>query len=143
MNYYGSFNHPYLHYWNEYGKEELIRVWNNFSRASLLYEQQTLEEIVSQKSEKENQQFLDQIKQLIREFNDLEKPEAMIRLGAGKTFYDNSYGIALYNKDKKLFQKYRRLFMLEPLQDIYPITRTVSVVNDNVGMPLGWVKVKL
>lgn len=69
----------------------------------------------------------------------------LLRLGAGKTVYDNSLLLALIYGDEKqkeeethLRQLRRTLFKVSTNTDIFPVTRTV--MPD--GTPMGWVEIE-
>lgn len=75
----------------------------------------------------------------------LQTNEAIIRLGGGKTWFDNSIGLALDNDEfgpPKLFEQY-----LDVLLGIdttpFPSTRSAIVNNDKPVEPTGWVKLTL
>jgi len=70
-----------------------------------------------------------------------ENNSAFIRLGFGKTFFDNSIGLAIYRTDKEALMKYVKLMQLgKPMQKIFPVTRSVCTSN---FLPMGWVDVAL
>lgn len=73
------------------------------------------------------------------------RPEvAIIRLGNGKTWFENSIGLAVDN-DKAgepfPFEGYLRLLKLGELP--FPSTRTLLVHNGSPSTPLGWVKLSV
>lgn len=136
-----SFTHSYLRYWNNYAQEEILRVLNNFSIASIKYEFDQCAELIEKNQTKELHSFKEQYQKIITISNRVDTKEAILRIGSGKTYYDNSYGLALYKENPEIHTLFRKIFMLEPLQDIYPITRTVSVINQQVKEPLGWISI--
>ena len=136
-----GFTNPYLTYWNKYGKEEIPRVLDNFSLASIRYEMELCEELLAKKQIKEIADFKNEYQDIVRLSNQMEKNETLIRIGSGKTYYDNSYGLALHKENPEVHKIFRKLFRLEAHQDIYPITRTVIVQNSQVQQPLGWGKI--
>ncbi|NTV18264.1 MAG: type III-A CRISPR-associated RAMP protein Csm5 [Bacteroidales bacterium] len=73
------------------------------------------------------------------------RPEvAVIRLGNGKTWYDNSIGLAVDNDnagEQFPFEGYLRLLKLGELP--FPSTRTLLVHNGSPSTPLGWVKLEV
>ena len=76
-----------------------------------------------------------------------EKGSTFMRIGLGKTFYDNSLGMALLNyaEDEheegiNAFRKFRELiFKVKPEQDLFPVTRTITTYKH---FPMGWVKLE-
>ncbi|NLJ78296.1 MAG: type III-A CRISPR-associated RAMP protein Csm5, partial [Tissierellia bacterium] len=69
---------------------------------------------------------------------------AIIRIGAGKTFFENTIGIALANNDlKSMIARYNR--RNEAKRDIenFPKTRTFELDGDRYSRVLGWIKIDL
>jgi CRISPR/Cas system CSM-associated protein Csm5 (group 7 of RAMP superfamily) len=65
---------------------------------------------------------------------------AHMRLGFGKTYFDNSLGLAIYRESPEIFMKYVKLFRLgKPRQTEFPVTRTVCT---EPLVPMGWVTLK-
>ncbi|HPI69624.1 MAG TPA: hypothetical protein PL003_10465, partial [Bacteroidales bacterium] len=61
---------------------------------------------------------------------------AYLRLGFGKTYFDNSLGLAIYDESPDIFMKYVKLLSLgKPRQKEFPVTRTVCT---NPLIPMGW-----
>ncbi|MEZ4775452.1 MAG: type III-A CRISPR-associated RAMP protein Csm5 [Bacteroidia bacterium] len=89
---------------------------------------------------------------LLRFYRDLsdrsEKGEIFIRLGLGKTVFDNSLLLAMMNYAEDLhedgeeaFLRYREvLFNVNPRKEFFPVTRTVTTYKN---LPMGWVKLEL
>lgn len=75
----------------------------------------------------------------------LQTNEAIIRLGGGKTWFDNSIGLAIDDDEfgqSKLFEKY--LDMLLGVKNFpFPSTRSAIVNNDKIVEPTGWVKLAI
>jgi CRISPR-associated protein Csm5 len=79
---------------------------------------------------------------------------AILRLGGGKTYFDNSLGLALFRRDPGLFDRFRRLLGLGRNPQTrqfsgkrFPSTRSYVVRSSGrepvPTVPLGWVKVQL
>ena len=71
--------------------------------------------------------------------------EALARIGSGKTWFDNSIGLAL---DNEVFDPKENLFgaflkMLRLGGDPFPSTRSAVVKNGQPSLPLGWVKLTM
>ncbi len=133
--------HPELQYLNKNSLEELFKVINEFSFDNLDYDS----EIVDNIDDKTFNQNKKGFNQLIEFYDDLmEVTEdnthaAYLRLGAGKTYYHNSIGLAIYNQDADVLKKMVKLFgMGKPGQKLFPITRTVCMHG---FQQLGWVKI--
>lgn len=77
--------------------------------------------------------------------NQVQDDEILMRIGLGKTQYDNSLMLAIYNNDdstdKSNFRRKRKEYWGVPEnQNIYPASRTITKKDH---LPLGWVKIKL
>lgn len=78
------------------------------------------------------------MKEIIEQASSIET-EAYISLGSGKTYFYNSFGLALYKEDKKAFDKFVRIFeLVKANQEFFPITRALNLDYK----PLGWVKLQ-
>ncbi len=89
--------------------------------------------------------FADFYKKLEKHVTSLKPNEAIIRLGGGKTWFDNSIGLSIDSNEfgpVKLFQKYLDL-LLGIESSPFPTTRSAIVKNDVPVYPLGWVKLSL
>ncbi len=65
---------------------------------------------------------------------------ALIRLGGGKTWFDNTIGLALdYDQDEALLEKFLKLlrFGIWP----FPSTRSVLLQHGQPSQPLGWARI--
>ena len=77
----------------------------------------------------------------------MDRGETFVRIGLGKTIFDNSLLLALLNyaeeehgDGKEVFLKYRELFFnVNPKKELFPVTRTVTTWN---SIPMGWVKLE-
>ena len=73
----------------------------------------------------------------------IEKGETFLRLGSGKTFYDNSLVLALlmHPDDKIKAESGRHLRTVFPndIKSLHPVTRTIAAD----GMPFGWVRTEV
>lgn len=133
------FEHPDLQFLN--GKDALEQVLaqiRRFSIENLRFEQEQLND---------QQRYLpahiatplgDFLEQRLR---DLEPPEphTLLRLGAGKTWYYNAMGLAVWLQNKTTFTHMRHLFEIgKPRQEKFPLTK---VLASAVLQPLGWVAV--
>lgn len=66
--------------------------------------------------------------------------EAYIPLGSGKTYFYNSLGLAIYEENKKAFEKFVKILELgKANQEFFPITRALNLDYK----PLGWVKLEI
>jgi CRISPR-associated protein Csm5 len=120
--------------------QELLRLLNQFALAFIQNENKAISKMKEevQKDLKYYLRFLEVIK------TDIEKgdnKEAYLRLGKGKTYFNNSIGLSI-NKDKEAFESLRWMFapeMGKRGQKVFPITRQLILPD---YMPLGWVKLK-
>ncbi len=125
--------------------KELLKKINAFSLASIEGEL----EVLSGKEHLANyRKIVRKLKRVIQDSED--GTTAYLRIGSGKTFFDNSVGLAIlaYGKDGKEFQSFRELFFSKNAKGKYfPITRTLAEIETEEGksalMPLGWIKISL
>ncbi len=135
---------------NSFEPKDIFQILNEFSLASINYELDTFNEfhdkITSTTSREKNDysaviNFYESLKSKIK-FS--QNQFAIIRLGGGKTFFDNSIGLALYNCDKNLFKKYRKLMELGKNREgklvlgRFPTTRTLVEASK---LPIGWIAI--
>ncbi len=74
-------------------------------------------------------------KDLLQKMKGLKKNEVILRIGMGKTFWDNTI---LKEEDWTLYQN--TFGKVKPRKDIFPITRTLTFNERFYEWPLGWVK---
>lgn len=82
---------------------------------------------------------------LIKQIDELQPNEAIIRLGGGKTWFENSIGFSIDSNTfghVKLFEQYLEL-LLEIDTTPFPSTRSAIVKNNRPVYPPGWVKLTL
>jgi len=140
---FNRFHHPDLYFLNEENLKVLWDIINNFSAASVDHEWQMLDD----HNDNSNINHADELNL----YNDLltfyesfhpeigkDRNTAYLRLGFGKSFFDNSIGLAIYKASRETFMKYVKLFQLgKPHQKVFPVTRTICTVP---FLPTGWVK---
>lgn len=89
--------------------------------------------------------FIGFYEDLEQSIESLKPNEAIIRLGGGKTWHDNSIGLSIDNNEfgpELLFKQYLQLLM--GIKNIpFPSTRSAIVKNNIPIDPLGWVKLTL
>ena len=122
---------------------QLLTSVRNFSRASIGLELYYLEEA-------EDMPDSTGRGALIRFYDDLysrsESGETFMRIGMGKTYFDNSLGLALmnyaedkHNKGERAFKVFRELVLgVAPQKFFFPVTRTVA---KGPSLPFGWIKI--
>ncbi|HEU0078285.1 MAG TPA: type III-A CRISPR-associated RAMP protein Csm5 [Longimicrobiaceae bacterium] len=83
------------------------------------------------------------------EERDLPQQAARMRLGAGKTYFDNSLGLSLHRHDFRIFERFRRLLGLgrNPQfrrfsSERFPATRSYVIERGRPTEPLGWVQIR-
>ncbi|NTV07432.1 MAG: type III-A CRISPR-associated RAMP protein Csm5 [Chlorobium limicola] len=118
---------------------KLFPIINRISHESCLRELDELEEF-------------DEFRDFFRFYEDLEHNiksldcnEAILRLGGGKTWFDNSIGLSIDNEElgpESLLKKYLDL-VLDVKHDPFPSTRSAIVRSDVPVYPLGWIKLTL
>ncbi len=118
---------------------ELLHILNAQSRESCERELQELEH-----APRDFAPFRKFYENLLDTINMVGGREAIVRLGGGKTWFDNSIGFAIDQDDfgpELLFGAYLKLLKLGNLP--FPSTRTVVLKNGLPALPLGWVKLSL
>lgn len=134
---------------NSFVVEDILKILNEFSLASINYELESFNSFQSKLKEKsENRktdysnviEFYEELKTLIGNSNN---EFAVIRLGSGKTFFDNSIGLTILNADKAVFKQYRNLLQLgqnpitkKLVEGRFPTTRTLV---EATKLPIGWI----
>ncbi|MBS3945866.1 MAG: type III-A CRISPR-associated RAMP protein Csm5 [Melioribacter sp.] len=143
------FNQPDLQKYNSYSIMNVFQVLNQFSLASIKYELGSFNLIIRKLMDSSNErtnQFgpvLEFYKQLETEIEQNNNEYAIIRIGGGKTFFDNSIGLALFNSDIKIFKQYRELLELgkNPLSGKLVLGRfpTTRSLVEATKLPIGWI----
>lgn len=117
----------------------LFSIINSFSRESCLRE---LDELEGRPHEFDR--FSSFYEKLESQLGSLGENEAILRLGGGKTWFDNSIGLALDSEEfgeESLFGEYLNLLKIGHLP--FPSTRSVTVSDGRPQLPLGWVKLSI
>jgi CRISPR-associated protein Csm5 len=123
----------------------ILRRVSNYTKDCVAYELYELDKAAQAQNANIN------LQQLINFYTDLQtrmdNGEHFLRIGFGKTRYDNSLSLSLLNgfEDEEdayeAFDLFRLLFWRlkeDQLDDLYPVTRTVTAGYQ----PLGWVKLE-
>src|SRR5690606_13447122 len=92
--------------------------------------------------------FYDDIKGEIRDIKASGALTCFLRIGSGKSYFDNSIGIAICLKNEDAFKKLREFYELGKApkernfspKEPFPITRTII---SELTLPLGWIKFSL
>jgi CRISPR-associated protein Csm5 len=88
--------------------------------------------------------FLRFYEKLKYDIQSIEQKEAVLRLGGGKTWFDNSIGLSVNSYDfgpDFLFGGYLKLLRIGNLP--FPSTRSAIVKGNEPVQPLGWVKLSI
>lgn len=134
-----SLQHHSLQFFQEENPvQELFRLLNQFAVAFIQNEVKVISKMKDdvQKDLKYYLKFMEGIKTEIEGGKDA---AAYLRLGRGKTYFNNSIGLNV-NDDKEVFETLRWMFapeMGKRGQKVFPITRQLILPD---YMPLGWVK---
>jgi len=116
----------------------LFSIINRISLDSCLRELDELQSL------NEFRDFITFYEKLEQDMKSLKTNEAILRLGGGKTWFDNSIGLSIDSDifgDEKLLGQY--LFLLRIGNIPFPSTRS-AIVKDNVPVqPLGWIKLSV
>ena len=125
---------------------KLFKYIKNYARLNAMREYRILS-----KCGKEYAQPIDFYRTLLNKINYLKDNETILRLGAGKTYFDNSIGLMF---DAKTEDKQLRRFLKTALEtrkkkisinhsDEYPQTRSFSILDKEIDLPYGWVKLTI
>lgn len=85
--------------------------------------------------------FLHFYESLEKEIEKLQPNETILRIGSGKTYFDNSIGHAV--DDDNELNAFLKLIDKKFSSFPYPKTRTAVIKNDKPFRPLGWVKLTI
>ncbi len=119
--------------------QELFSIVNAFSKDACLHELKVFDNHAHNFDG-----FKDFYRDLECRIASLNSKEAIIRIGGGKTWFDNSIGLAIDNIEsdvKPLLGSYLKLLKLGNLP--FPSTRSAVLKNGLPALPLGWVKLSL
>jgi CRISPR-associated protein Csm5 len=119
--------------------QELFSILNAFSKDACLHELKVFDNCSNN-----FEGFKDFYANLERQIASLGSTEAIVRIGAGKTWFDNSIGLAIDQDDfgpEFLFGAYLKLLKLG--NQPFPSTRSAVMKNGQPALPLGWVKLSV
>ncbi|NMC58563.1 MAG: type III-A CRISPR-associated RAMP protein Csm5 [Candidatus Methanofastidiosa archaeon] len=137
-----EFRDPELSFMNGSNIQPLLDMINKFSKASIEHEWQVMDDHAENFSR--NPDVYNDLFSFYEDFSPLigkKSGTANMRLGFGKSFFDNSLGLAVYQADKDVFYQYVRLFRLgKPMQKEFPVTRAFC---SNPVRPLGWLELSI
>lgn len=151
-----EFSDDFLKPFNSLTYQGLFSILNKFSKDVIEFELERFDEFINNgKADKsEIEQKLAGIrifyKDLLRKIESSEDKFAIMRIGGGKTYFDNSIGLALYKYDKEKFKQFRKLLGFWKhrnksfVEEDSPITRSFIFNNEfNEDIPLGWIAISL
>lgn len=135
-----------LEKFNSFTTKNIFKVINDFSLASIKYEVDTFTSFSNNQDNGLNySEIVKFYKELQSRVENSKNEFAVIRLGSGKTFFDNSIGLAIFNNSKEVFKQYRILLELgknpqtkKLVEGRFPTTRTLVEVTN---MPIGWIAI--
>lgn len=119
--------------------QDLFSIVNDFSKDACLHELKVFGNCAYNFDG-----FKDFYVNLERQIASLGSNEAIIRIGGGKTWFDNSIGLAIddiESEDKSFLAAY--LDVLESRDLPFPSTRSAVLKNNLPALPLGWVKLSV
>ena len=130
-----SLSNPVLDYWEKEDIGGVLKIINAFAIAAIDNEIYELEHA-------DDNKFKQEINSMLEFYHDLKQRadngEIFLRIGFGKTQYDNSLALALIRDEDKFLTFRKWLWKVSPKKEIHPVTRTVTPG----GKPLGWVKLE-
>jgi CRISPR-associated protein Csm5 len=139
------FAKPGLRFLNDPSPSRLFELLRNFASRSLEWEIDVLDSL-------DDIARLDDVYNVLEDLEASETPvdAAMIRMGSGKTYFDNSLGFALQSEQDETFERFRRLLGLgrNPTHGgfssvRFPATRSYVRDGERCVMPLGWARIQV
>lgn len=124
---------------NDVDLTKLFKKVKDFSKEAVLRE---LDELENNKLHEKMFTFYEKLE---KQIDQLKSNEVILRLGGGKTFFDNSIGLSIDNDDtgESLELFLIAINMPKYKGGIFPKTRTVVVSNNKPDQPMGWVKLSI
>ncbi|MFW5700397.1 MAG: type III-A CRISPR-associated RAMP protein Csm5 [Cyclobacteriaceae bacterium] len=117
--------------------ENLMDIVTRFYQSVLWYEWDTLKE--NRGLKKDHLENLEKKFNLIEWYIQKNEDKMYLRVGSGKSNFNQSIGLALYDIDKAAFKKYRKLLKIGEAESKYfPVTRSIIT---NTWQQLGWVEI--
>ncbi len=149
-----NFKDPFLQTINSNTYKEIFKMVNKFSLDVLDFELEMFNEFIAGGKE-DKQKIKKNLEVIISYYNDLKEKIkfsrdncAVIRIGGGKTYFDNSIGLALFKEDKEKFKQFRKIlgfwkhsggWKAPFVEENSPITRTFYLnKSNNELLPVGW-----
>ena len=147
-----NFKDPFLQKINSNTYKEIFRMVNKFSLDALDFELERFNEYIAN-GKGDKHKIEENLEGIINYYNELKEKikfsrdnYAVIRIGGGKTYFDNSIGLALYKADKEKFKQFRKILGFwkhrsngQFVEEDSPITRTFYSNNSkNELLPVGW-----
>ncbi len=147
-----NFKDPFLQTINTNTYKEIFRMVNKFSLDALDFELERFNEYIAN-GKGDKHKIEENLEGIINYYNELKEKikfsrdnYAVIRIGGGKTYFDNSIGLALYKADKEKFKQFRKILGFwkyrsngQFVEEDSPITRTFYSNNSkNELLPVGW-----
>ncbi len=129
---------------------QCLKNWHEMSGHLNYFSHKSIEREMSSLSTDFFKDIRYQYDKLLKQINNLKQDEAIIRIGAGKTFFDNTIDLLLERFPDKFYQ-FRQIFNLgrNPIArgDIrlakkFPLTRAFVCQNRKPVQALGWIKIK-
>ena len=131
-----------LKYWVDQSMDEVLGLLNQFTKDCISNELYELREA----DNRDFRKVIDQMEDFYVDLEDKAKNGGVfLRMGFGKTVYDNSLTLAMLNglpgqDGENAFKSYRtNMLGVKGSARNYPVTRTVTAD----GLPLGWVEITL
>ncbi|MCK4257654.1 MAG: type III-A CRISPR-associated RAMP protein Csm5 [Halanaerobiales bacterium] len=124
-------------YLYEDGESEILRRINEFYIETLEHEIETLSQL-GKSDFSRIIEFYEKINQEAKEYRKNQKG-AILRIGAGKTFFENTVSFGFKEDDFKFFKEK----LMKITSKSFPKTRTIIVDDDIVKDVLGWARISV
>lgn len=149
-----DFKDDFLKQLNNRDIKDLFKMINQFSIDFIEFELERFEEFIKN-AKTAKKAIAETLQGTITFYNELKEKikaarnsVAVLRIGGGKTYFDNSIGLALFKKDKDKFKQFRKLLGIWKhsggwkapfVEEDSPITRSFYYDRSlDSNLPLGW-----
>jgi len=139
----GKISNPELNKLLNLTTNSLFSCINTFSKDSLSFEINIFESINNTEVKDALSGIIEYYQYLLNQIDKSQNKFCILRLGAGKTYFDNSIGLLIFNKDNEAFSKYKMLLGIGKVSkyarnNLFPVTRSFYNLNGALYPP-GWI----
>ena len=121
---------------------KLYECINSFSKDILEFEINIFNELNNEEVKNSLSGVIEYYEYLKKIINNSNNQYCIMRLGAGKTYYDNSIGLLIYNYNKEIFERFISFLKIKKesvnTDNYFPVTRSFYE-KDAAFYPPGWI----